>query len=798
MLNSSCAEKVKKYIDKFSRCRDIALLGQSDKAVAMLTEMGHKKIHVFSESIIESGDDVHPRTDLRENKEKYYVVAVSLVVDHKKSTSDLLYDYGYEEYRDFVIIPDDEFDELINNINKFSQNRKIVLYGFSQKLERILLDNEIEIYKKLSATGDDEYKKIHGLEDANLISGKRSEYYLVFASVFKDNGEWQNWLMWKYGFLLRTDYCFFSRINPQDRINEEIWDNFYLLEKNKKHWYNTFTNACLSERKLDVNHVENGVILPIKMINNYPCGGVCDRNFNFVAGHKYKSEDGKIRRRYIYKGYDVAEGELCECNETVIFGGIMFDHPGHLIFESIAERLWWVVENPDCNYRIAIVVTWGNGRFVSEFLELLKIPSKRVIFVDKPTRFTEIIVPDQSIIPLMTDIPYDYTKEYINFFDYIKKHLVPGNYKKIYLTKSKTNKGNIWGEDFLIEFFKKRGFEIINPEDYSILQKAAIVYGADEMATLDGTNAIYSIFCKSSVHLTVFSRMKEQCVGCMGMVINSARIQNYVCVDTSLDFLTNNYAFGLHLIGPTNNFINYVKNVYNEDFETSDKNYLKTYLFDYLIYFIKYYADPDRFNCIKNLKIITVFQKMSEVFLGKEFDTSKLDLTTNEDVLQGRIKQLTADMNNTKRCIGGLENTDVYKTAKLLEATNSRHEKQMAEILIALQNMQNLQLKIDELSKENTELTKSLLSSEYALELQKRDSKLTETQLQNDLISAKKTNKALSIQLEEIKSINAEAESSVNDLRNQIINYEHSNSWRITRPLRSIAWFFRRLFGKTK
>ena len=175
--------------------------------------------------------------------------------------------------------------------------------------------------------------------------------------------------------------------------------------------------------------------------------------------------------------------------------------------------------------------------------------------------------------------------------------------------------------------------------------------------------------------------------------------------------------------------------------------------------------------------MLTILQNMSEVFLGKEFDTSKLDLTTNEDVLNNRVKHLSAELDRSKKRIIELENSDIYKAAKLIEATNTKLEKQIAELGEEMHNMRDLQTRVDELSVKNAELERSLLNAEYDAKQQKKDYELL---------------------LEKAKEQNELAFLEKTELQGKIDKYEMSSSWRITKPMRAIVNFFGRLFGKSK
>ena len=567
------------------------------------------------------------------------------------------------------------------------------------------------------------------------------------------------------------------RVELDDKFFEE---HFYVPEKYKTLWKDPYSIKYFSNRKLGCKTINNGIVLPNKTINGTLFGGVCDENFNYISGHETFIPDSEYLTRHISGGYKVPENEIDIIDETVIYGGTLIGHPGHLLIECFADRVWWLCENTGSNLKLAITSIWDNGsiRFPLEILNLFGIPEERIIVCKKPTKFKSIIVPEQSQYMRTSYIPYDYTKEFVEVYKTIRNTLKPYPRKKIYFTKTKTRKSNIIGEDWFIEYYKNKGFEIINPEDHSMREKAEFLFDADEFVTQFGSNSHYALFCKPSVKLTLLSRLNNNAVSIQALLNEAAGITDFYCVDVSGNFLHKDMAHGISLMYVTDDFKKFVKKVYNEEINITPEESLKQVLFEYLESFPEYYSNNIAgFKSIKNQKMLTILQNMSEVFLGKEFDTSKLDLTTNEDVLNNRVKHLSAELDRSKKRIIELENSDIYKAAKLIEATNTKIEKQIAELGEEMHNMRDLQTRVDELSVKNAELERSLLNAEYDAKQQKKDYELL---------------------LEKAKEQNELAFLEKTELQGKIDKYEMSSSWRITKPMRAIVNFFGRLFGKSK
>ena len=449
---------------------------------------------------------------------------------------------------------------------------------------------------------------------------------------------------------------------------EYIDSHIFVPEKYKSATTLPMRRSYFSNRKLKVTEVENGIFLPTKFISVHAHGGVCDENFNFVSAHQVfnaldaRSSGIHFDDRHIESGYEVAKENITYIDETVLYGGTLLEHPGHLIVECFADRLWWLVQNADRDIKIAVEIIWDEivlaekyGSFVREYLDALGVSEDRLIFVDKPMQFKKIIVPDQSSIPLYYCYPYEFTAEYITPFQHIRNQLTPGKYKKIYLTRRNNHSKNTIGEEYFIEFFKKRGFEIIAPEDYSIKEKAELMYGADEVVTLDGTSSMFSVFCKPSAKLTVLTRRQTFWNTPQQMITEALGIKDFYMVNVSGSFLNNsssdnplfNYAYGMTYMYVTEDFKSYVKQVYNEELDIEPIESFKHGLYGYIYDFAAFFSQKKAFNFVKNIKMSDILKSLSEIVLGEEMDDSVITPTEDETRIE-RLKFMFLEENNIK------------------------------------------------------------------------------------------------------------------------------------------------------
>lgn len=633
-------------------------------------------------------------------------------------------------------------------------------------------------------------------------------------------------------------------------FDKDYFDShFFVPEKYKEIWESAYGRSYFSNEKLGVKELENGILLPNKAIGDRVYGGVCDENFNLIAGHLTQNEEPGTRVRYISGSYKADETEIEFIDETAVYGGPMMNHLGHLITELFMSRIWWYLQNPNPNYKIAVTLYAGSSNkavnFIKEFCELSGISEEQLIVVDKPSKFKKIIIPDQCTIPLRVQLNYSFTNEFFKAFEKIRLSIAPSEYKKIYFTKSKAGRGNVIGEDFFIDFYRKKGYEIINPEDYTLREKAAFLAGADEFASMIGTNSHYEIFCKPTARITLLSRTDNQPHPVQAFINEAVKNKNLYCVNVSIGFFHKYDWDGLSFMGVTNEFIEYVREVFDEEPDITPEQYLRDNLYDYFYYILQYYSRPTNFNYLKNQKMITMLQNMSEVFLGRDFDTSGLDLHTSEDDLKDRAKQLTDEISSLNGRISELENTDVYKTAKLIEETNKSMIGQIAAMQKSFSDETALHTEIGRLKDTNTQLRLSLSEAELTAKMltddlsqqkaELRNEKETNIQLRISLSQSKSTAESLSDTIERQKAdlkneketaerlraslnqaqLTAEALSKdlerqkadfqterenltqriiekSNEMNTQIANMQASFSWRITKPLRYIRSKFRK------
>lgn len=273
--------------------------------------------------------------------------------------------------------------------------------------------------------------------------------------------------------------------------------------------YNTISQQWIEKAyELGVITVPNGIVHPHRptgvIDHSMPpsLGGVTDENLNYIPD----SEQIVIARCYYNEPqiemsgfdnrYDFNEIEYID--EPVIYIGLITDHWGHFIHENIA-RLWYFIDNPDCNYKIAYLSSYNDSLF--EYIYLLGLSPDRFIRINRPIKFKEVIMPEVSMV--LSDI---YHKKYAQIIEKMGENILPLDHKKIYLTRSLwRDRERVIGEKEIVNTFRNNGFTIVSPERLSARDKISLMKGADIVVTLRGSAAYNMLFGKSGAKLIVLN-----------------------------------------------------------------------------------------------------------------------------------------------------------------------------------------------------------------------------------------------------------------------------------------------------
>lgn len=371
--------------------------------------------------------------------------------------------------------------------------------------------------------------------------------------------------------------------------------------------------SYLKTEKLGCTTVDDGIILPLRKIDTPALnaiyeGGVCDSDFNFIAGH-IRNDNGKNDNLEIVRSYKTDNIVLSE--EEVVFVGLAFNHFGHFLIETL-NRLWWVIENKRFDLKLVFVVDKISEIPYLELLELMGINKENIILLQKPTRFKKVIVPDQSLYFFSK-----YNREFNIPYNKILENITPSTDRKIYLSRTQFKKKDCINEEYFESFYKEMGFRIVYPEQLSLKEQISLISGADEIVSTTGTISHMAIFTKPGTKIVSLLRARSFFT-VVQVMINQARELDYTFIDTTCNFLPSRYSANCYYIGPTVSWNEFVKKEYGLELNANLIDYLNdhnSYVGDYFRQWIKTFSHTKQFNKIKNDTSLDILKNL-EIILA--------------------------------------------------------------------------------------------------------------------------------------------------------------------------------------
>lgn len=373
-----------------------------------------------------------------------------------------------------------------------------------------------------------------------------------------------------------------------------------LYVQNVDDWLMDLSTKRFSDEELGVQVIEHGIVLPARRkIDKTWQGGVCDEDFNFIAGYsRKKNNEGGFAS--VLSAYTVDKSELVELDEDVIFGGTLIGHFGHFMLECLS-RLWYVLQQPELHAKILFITTEHGGYkpWFEDFFRLMGIDKDRIIYVDKPIQCRSITVPEQAYHSNR------FTKEFFVPYQVIKSRVTPAAPKKLYLTRlgfefKKHGNVHCFNEQYFEDFFAKHGFEIVSMEKLSFDEQVSLIMGADEIAAIMGTLTHWALFCKPNAKFITLLRTHDL-MQLQTLVTEATPRVEYHIVDTSKNFLYANRSTGVCLLGSTKYWKEFVADYFDEQIdEDDDSSYFNVELDKYIDFWCKKYVKSDNLNTLVN------------------------------------------------------------------------------------------------------------------------------------------------------------------------------------------------------
>lgn len=269
----------------------------------------------------------------------------------------------------------------------------------------------------------------------------------------------------------------------------------------------TWEKYCNREYCIDdppeVRIIKNGIIVPSRDIPGYTAGrggGVCDDTGNFIAGHILQKQQSKTATPVTYT-YPVSQG-IPHIRETVVYGGFMYSHFGHMFSESLS-RMWFFLENPKRGYKFAFIMEPTAPKKIKflDFFLMLGLREEDILLLQEPTRFDSVLIPSQA-----TYLNSGFTNKARSVYNTIRDSVTPARHDKIYLTRSRLVPKDLLNEEYFEEHYRSLGYTIFSPEQLPIKDQVALLSGAKEVACTAGTLSHLILFCQDGIRLTMLNR----------------------------------------------------------------------------------------------------------------------------------------------------------------------------------------------------------------------------------------------------------------------------------------------------
>lgn len=377
----------------------------------------------------------------------------------------------------------------------------------------------------------------------------------------------------------------------------------------EKNWKATLDSLRqLPEPK--VRTVKRGIVLPLQKRTDYPeeniyQGGVCGPDFSFIAGLERNSRaplyNLSCKRGYTAVGLDVRQ-------ETVVYGGVIFGHFGHMILDGMT-RLWHFARNHDDGLKRVFVLQPGASSTHAE--KFFKLAGMRYEILRGPTQFSEVIVPGEAY-----HTGEGGNKIWLEWFDYFKKRIrVCASFpKKIYLTRTQWPANDGVGEEYYEHFFSKQGYQIIVPEKLPLEEQIAYIFSATHIATTMGTMAHMLAFAQPDADVTILLRSPSSMMPAQ-LIINKLRGFTWRMIDGTRNPLPTGQSNGCFLYAPTKGFEKWCMDTGKalRLFSIDDK---ENYFVPYCRQWAKRFSDPANYKYIKNRTLADAVESLNKYFEG--------------------------------------------------------------------------------------------------------------------------------------------------------------------------------------
>lgn len=166
-----------------------------------------------------------------------------------------------------------------------------------------------------------------------------------------------------------------------------------------------------------------------------------------------------------------------------------------------------------------------------------------------------------------------------------------------------------FNEQYFEAFFASKGYEIIYPETLSLVEQIQLVSNAEEVASSLGTLSHWALFCRPGTKFTMLTRVDETGGLFVQSLINEMRKIDWYIVDVSINFLHQHHFLEPCLMGETQYWKQYVKQMYGEEIITET---WRDHVSDYVNYYCQLHKITD-----SEAQILQLINRSYELFTQK-------------------------------------------------------------------------------------------------------------------------------------------------------------------------------------
>jgi capsular polysaccharide biosynthesis protein len=213
------------------------------------------------------------------------------------------------------------------------------------------------------------------------------------------------------------------------------------------------------------------------------------------------------------ENYYQLEQVTYECKK-VVYLGFLVTVFGHVFTDNL--RKLWFLGTEECKdliskgWELVYTTSWNRALppYVIDIFKLAGFDITKARHITKVMGFDEVCIPDNSYVA--TDYGRMYCVEYESAINNIKKSIADNSKwsEKIYFTRSKYSDGQQrdFGEKAIEKVFKRLGYSIVAPEEYSVVDQIQMVRNCKFFAATEGSVAHLCLFCNPGTNVTIINK----------------------------------------------------------------------------------------------------------------------------------------------------------------------------------------------------------------------------------------------------------------------------------------------------